>query len=257
MIIGIIQGRLTSPIEGHQTTPANWVREFDICKSLGLNHVEWNIDFNKNRDNPILSDQNIKDYKNMISSVCFDTLVSKDAFNKNYFEYQTYHNTEKIINAGIHSVTFPLLESSRVRSDRDVAKIVELIKNYKHRFPSININLELDCEIEIIDAILSELDFCFLTYDTGNLTYSNVSHELYIDKFFNRINNVHLKDRSSSTGESFNNFMGDTPFLEIFKNLSSRQYDKLFTLQMARNDNISELELIKNYIAKFRRMYEK
>ena len=256
MKIGIIQGRLTDPAEGHQTTPANWSREFNICKDLGLSHIEWNIDFKKDRNNPIFTDPNIKKYRNMISSICFDTLVTRDSFDEEYFRQKTYFHTEEIIKLGIDRVTFPLLEAAKIKSKKDAATIVEIIKNYNQAFPSIKINLELDCKIKIVASVLSELEFCSLTYDTGNLTYSNVDHMLYIDRFFNKIENVHLKDRSATTGESFSNFKGDTPFLDIFKDLSSRNYNKIFTLQMARKKGVSEKDLIKKYTEKFRRMYE-
>lgn len=256
MKIGIIQGRLTAPIEGHQTTPENWSREFDICNDLGLSHVEWNIDFKKDRNNPIFTDLNVKKYRDMISSVCFDTLVTRNTFDEEYFRQKTYPHTEEIIRLGINKVTFPLLEAAKIKSGKDIATVIKIIKNYNKKFPSIKVNLELDCEIKTVEVLLSELEFCSLTYDTGNLTYSNINHALYIDKFFNKIENVHLKDRSATTGESFSNFKGDTPFLDIFKDLSSRNYNKIFTLQMARKKGLSEKDLIKKYTEEFRRMYE-
>ena len=45
MKLGIIQGRLTVPKEGHQTTPENWQNEFKLINKLSLEHIEWN--FNK------------------------------------------------------------------------------------------------------------------------------------------------------------------------------------------------------------------
>ena len=37
MKLGIIQGRLTVPKEGHQTTPENWQDEFMLINKLSLN----------------------------------------------------------------------------------------------------------------------------------------------------------------------------------------------------------------------------
>ena len=37
MNIGIIQGRLSPPIEGFQECPINWKREFNLLSGLGLN----------------------------------------------------------------------------------------------------------------------------------------------------------------------------------------------------------------------------
>lgn len=257
MIFGIIQGRLTKPDEGHQTTPSAWEREFDLCDELGIDYIEWNIDSNKNSNNPIFFDEKILSYKHRISSVCFDTLVTRESFDESFFKNKIYDHTEKLRSLGIKKVTFPFLEAAQIKTLSDIKSIVRILKNYNSKFPDMQINLELDCKVEVVESILSEIDFCFLTYDTGNLTYNNIDHELYIDKFFGKINNVHLKDRSASTGESFYNFKGDTPFLRIFENLFLRNYNEIFTLQMARKNNISEIELNRNYIFEFRRMYEK
>lgn len=254
MILGIIQGRLSDPKSGHQTTPDNWEEEFVKIKEIELNHLEWNIDFNKNFDNPVLHDSRIKDYSHLISSVCFDTLVTEKVFDEKYFQKQTYHHTEMILKNQINRVTFPLLEDAEISNDTKLRKIIKILSDYHKNFPSIEINLELDCSVDNVENILSEVD-CQLTYDTGNLTHKKINHLLYIEKFFNRINNVHLKDRSFKTGESMSNFQGDTPFKIIFKELKKREYKKMFTLQMAREETGKELDLIKNYVRVFKEMY--
>ena len=57
MKIGIIQGRLSVPDLGHQTTPDNWIHEFKSLEPLGLEHIEWNIDNIRLFDNPVLTDK--------------------------------------------------------------------------------------------------------------------------------------------------------------------------------------------------------
>ena len=41
MNIGVIQGRLSPPIEGFQECPVDWKREFDLLGRLGFTHIEW------------------------------------------------------------------------------------------------------------------------------------------------------------------------------------------------------------------------
>jgi hypothetical protein len=41
MKIGIIQGRLSEPLNGFQECPENWKREFEILPDIGLSHIEW------------------------------------------------------------------------------------------------------------------------------------------------------------------------------------------------------------------------
>ena len=80
MKLGIIQGRLTVPKEGHQTTPKNWEHEFKLLNKLSLNHIEWNLNKEKLFNNPIFKNKVNPVYLNKISSVCFDNAVSEYIF---------------------------------------------------------------------------------------------------------------------------------------------------------------------------------
>ena len=53
MKIGIIQGRLSPPVEGFQECPANWKREFELLSILRLNHIEWIVTSDSLKTNPI------------------------------------------------------------------------------------------------------------------------------------------------------------------------------------------------------------
>ena len=57
MKLGIIQGRLSEPVEGFQDTPANWEREFDLLTQLELNHVEWIVTKDSFENNPIFTEE--------------------------------------------------------------------------------------------------------------------------------------------------------------------------------------------------------
>ena len=73
----------------------------------------------------------------------------------------------------------------------------------------------------------------FVTYDTGNITSYGIDHADYIDAFYKRINNVHLKDRTYDAKTVYPN-TGDTDFRLIFDKLTSVGYDGRYTLQTAR-----------------------
>ena len=53
MRIGIIQGRLSPPVEGFQECPVEWEREFDLLPKLDLNHIEWIVTYENYHRNPI------------------------------------------------------------------------------------------------------------------------------------------------------------------------------------------------------------
>ena len=253
MELGIVQGRILKSPLGHQTTHKDWQKEFDIAKQIGIRHIEWNIDFTKNEDNPIFHDD-LGYYVNNISSVCFDTAVTLKVFEEEYFLKNIIEPSQILFKKGIRNITIPLLEESEINTDKKLKKAIANINNLKKFIPEMDVNLEMDCSIGYTKKIIENTK-CFLTYDTGNLTYKKIDHILYIDNFISKITNVHLKDRSILTGESLSDFSGDTPFRMIIKTLLEKKYKNLYTLQMARNINVSDEELIKTYIKKFRRMY--
>ena len=54
MKIGIMQGRLLPPVNGHiQEFPDNWKEEFGILENIGLHGVEWLVTKNSWLNNPI------------------------------------------------------------------------------------------------------------------------------------------------------------------------------------------------------------
>ena len=75
MKIGIMQGRLLPPVNGHiQEFPDNWKEEFKILESLGLHGVEWLVTKKSWLSNPIYQTPEMVQ-KYPIISVCLDTLV--------------------------------------------------------------------------------------------------------------------------------------------------------------------------------------
>ena len=77
--LGIIQGRLSPPIEGFQECPVEWKKEFELLPELGLEHIEWIVTKNSLKNNPVLSEE-LSGYP--VSSICLDNLVDYDFHEK-------------------------------------------------------------------------------------------------------------------------------------------------------------------------------
>jgi len=257
MKLGIIQGRLSQPVHGHQTTPENWQKEFDILKKLGLNHIEWNIDNNKLFKNPILiSDIDLKIIEK-ISSICFDNLVTDRVYDEDFLNLNLTNIVELLYTKNILSITIPLVESATIKNSSDVSKIRAALDNIFEKYPELIVNIESDARISLVSEVLGSNKNIRFTYDTGNITASNFNHERYIDAIFDKINNIHLKDRVYNHGPSVQYGMGDTDFDAIFSQLSELKYNNLFTLQMIRGETGKEMEYITDLSKIFRRLHEK
>ena len=233
MNIGIMQGRLSEPVNGHmQEFPTNWQKEFKILKDCGLNHIEWLITKGSINTNPAFDDSvSLKQYP--ISSFCADTLVDTRIIDKDYLDQNLRPICESAIRNDIKIITIPLLEDSSVEDPEIRNKFKDLIIEYGKQYPTLMFSFECELSIEALQEIVELSDNFYVTYDTGNITSYGIDHAEYIAQFYHRINNVHLKDRTY-TAKTVEPPTGDTNFSLIFEKLSSLGYDGVYTMQTAR-----------------------
>jgi len=252
--LGIIQGRLSVPDAGHQTTPFDWRKEFTLIDKMNLCHIEWNVDNKRLDSNPIFH-EDISKITEKISSVCFDNLVTSDFYNYSFFKSAFVDFLSRLCEQGIYKLTIPLLEESKLDSLERVHKATDLISKALDVDDRIQITVESDGPLDYIKPVVNSSNRIFFTYDTGNLTASNRKHDVYIDALFDKIKNIHLKDRKINQGPSVVH-NGDVDFDQIFSILGRNGYEGIFTLQMARGKPGSEKEQVLEYTNRFRGLHE-
>jgi len=253
MKLGLIQGRLSKPIEGYQDTPVDWRSEFDRMKIIGLTHMEWVVTSRSFSNNPIFF-ENVTSYP--IYSICADNLVSSLIDNKNFLQHNLYPICEAALKNNIEYVTIPLLEASSLECDHKLDIFCKLFQTICKKYHKLKFSLETELAINKIPKLLNISDNIRLTYDTGNSTAYGIDHKLYISKFSNVINNVHLKDREFS-GASVTPATGDTDFDLIFSLLNDHKYSSIYTLQTAREEAGKEEQTISRHCNILRSIYAK
>ena len=242
MKIGIVQGRLSEPIEGFQECPANWTREFDLLNELGLNHIEWIVTKENYHSNPI-HDVDLSDRP--ISSVCADFMVDENFNQITYLDDYFKPMCDLVRKNKINYLTIPLLEKSSV-VDYDVRdEFASAIYPYLCDYPDIKFLIEAELGIRELKGLLMEN--VGITYDTGNITSFGIDQAIYIESFKHDICQVHIKDRTVNPMETVVPGKGDTDFKSIFKKLKSINYDGLYTLQTTREEDGNEIETIKKH----------
>ena len=246
MNLGIIQGRLSEPVNGHiQEFPNDWRKEFDSLEECGLTHIEWLITKGSAKNNPAF-DNNISLRGLPISSLCADTLVDKRIVDVDYvFEHLTPICDSAVRNQ-ISTITIPLLEDSSVEKPEIRNKFKDIIAQFAKTYPNLKFSFECELTIDGLRDILMVSDNFYVTYDTGNITSYGVDHIEYIDafhKFHKKINNVHLKDRTFDAKTVYPS-TGDTNFKSIFSKLISSGYSGPYTMQTARGETGHEINTI-------------
>jgi hypothetical protein len=241
MNLGIMQGRLSEPVNGHmQEFPPDWHREFQLLKLCGLTHIEWLITKGSINDNPAF-DETVLLSEYPISSLCADTLVDSRIVDENYLFDNLTPICESAIRNNIEVITIPLLEDSNMEAYDIRQQFKNLISEYAKKYPNLKFSFECELTIAGLQDILELSDNFYVTYDTGNITSYGIDHSDYVSTFHSRINNVHLKDRTYKA-QTVAPSNGDTNFSLIFEKLSLLGYNGPYTMQTARGKTGNEFE---------------
>jgi hypothetical protein len=255
MKIGIIQGRLSKPINGHiQEFPStDWKNEFNLLEEIDLNHIEWIITKSSYDNNPIFF-ENLFNFK--ISSICCDHIIDENIIDYDFLDKYLSPICVAAEKNSIETISIPILEKSSIKNDKIRNKFINSITKIHKKYKNLNFTFEpedLTCA-EIKELLYCSENFTF-TYDTGNITSNYNNHEEIIEHLFEKIQNVHIKDRTFEGKTVFPNH-GNTDFNLIFNRLKLKNYNKIFTLQLARFLNGFEKETIKFYKKLFEEIYK-
>ena len=252
MKLGIIQGRLSEPIEGFQDTPTNWKREFDLLPNIGLNHVEWIVTKDSFENNPVFTEE-LENYA--ISSICADNLVDTRISEFEFLSENLDPLCKVAVKNNIKNITIPILEDSNLSNTKKRDAFVVEMLDFSERYGNLNFSFEIEDKMDVIADIIYMSDNFYLTYDTGNMTTVGADHEVYLHMFVEKINNVHLKDRNTQN-QTVEPLTGDTNFTKIFAKLKEVGYNGIYTLQTARGNSGHEEETIKKHIKIFKELYD-
>tara|TARA_B100001250_G_scaffold74171_1_gene60596 strand:+ start:1233 stop:2000 length:768 start_codon:yes stop_codon:yes gene_type:complete len=255
MKIGIIQGRLSPPTEGFQDTPKDWRREFDLLPKLGLNHIEWVVTKESFEDNPLFT-EDISAYTDKVSAICADNLVNKKFHQSSFLD----NNLGKICYFArqykIKNVVIPLLEESSISNDSKRVLFEKELVRFAKKYPEINFLCEIEEDFLLAKDMANLASNIYLVYDTGNINGLGYDHKVYIKSVFNKIKNVHLKDRLKNTNQTLPPGKGNTDFKSIFNTLKDLNYDGLYTMQTAREVEGKEEITITKHKKHFEKEYE-
>jgi len=254
MKLGIIQGRLSKPVDGKiQEFPIEcWKKEFLILGDLKLNHIEWII--TKKSFNEKITDLKIEDYSSRISAICCDHIIDEKIVDIDFLEENLSPVCDWAIKNKVSSINIPLLEESRI-TDENKEKLFNNLVLFSKKYKNINFNFEIESDILTCLDLVRRSENFFLVYDTGNITSCGFDYEEWVTKGFEYIRHVHLKDRTISPIKTVEPLTGDTNFKEIFDLLKKKNYNYYYTIQTCRGQSGYEIETINKHKEIFRKLY--
>jgi len=255
---GVMQGRLLPKYQGrYQAHPLGyWQKEFLVASELGLDCIEFILDFNDADQNPLLKDGGCLEIANMVDK----TDVSVKTICADYFMEAPLHSSDKLVSdasykvletliesasiIGVTDIVIPCVDQSSLNGEAEVERFVERIKVIVPSLRKKNINLSLETDLapnkfsELLNAIDS--DKITVNYDIGNSAALGFNPVEELEAYGNRITDIHIKDRMLGGGPVTLG-EGDADFESFFQKLKEFDYDGPFIMQAYRDDEGVEI----------------
>jgi sugar phosphate isomerase/epimerase len=259
MRIGFMQGRL---LESENTNfiqyfPSNnWKQELLLAKKNKLNTMEWTVNLENIKKNPIYRTdllfeaiKIIKKYKILVNSVTCDFFMQKPFF-KSKKKKLSISILKKIIKngnkLGIKYFILPLVDNSSIKNKLEEKKLHQkLVPIAKYLQKRSMILFESDYEPRKVLDFINKFDHRFgINYDTGNSAHFN--YKISDEKiYFHRVRNIHIKDRFLK-GNTVALGKGHWKYKPFFKLIKKIKYKGNLILQTARSKQNLHLEEILN-----------
>ncbi len=266
---GIMQGRLSPVIKNRiQIFPVkNWKIEFQRAKKLGMNFIEWTLDYDTFDKNPLLKKSGIQKIKELskknsiaIRSLTGDCFMQKP-FWKIFKNKKLLNDLIKILNScekvGIKYIVVPLVDNGKIRDKKTEKNLInickKLVKELKKK--KIQILFESDFEPKKLKKFILNFDkrYYGINYDLGNSASLGYNIDDEFKNYSKYIKNIHIKDRVYN-GNTVRLGNGDADFKKLFKNLKKYKYRNMLIFQTARSkvkNDVGEMKKNLKFIKKF------
>jgi L-ribulose-5-phosphate 3-epimerase len=252
-LIGVMQGRLLPKYKGrYQAHPVGyWKDEFDIANKVGLNCIEFILDYEDASKNPLLKKGGIEEIKRIsdesnvfVKTVCADYFMQAPLHSlDDVISHQSQEVMIELINnvaeLGVTDIVLPCVDKSSLTLEPSfnhfLKKLAPIIDVAEKR--NINISLETDLPpqhfLELLDFFQS--DFVKVNYDIGNSAALGFNPVEELEAYGNRISDIHIKDRVLNGGPvELGHGNGD--LYSFFNKLKDYNYQGPFIMQAFRDD---------------------
>lgn len=216
--IGVMQGRLLPKYHGlYQAHPIGiWDDEFAIANKLGLDLIEFILDFVRARENPLLTADGQQKIQSVaathgvrVETVCADYFMESPLHSDNAFERdQSVETLMYLLDSseilGIRNIILPCVDNSSIGSIHQKNRLIGVLKSVMTEFEKKNVFLSLETDLppnkfmSLIESINSEK--VGINYDTGNSASLGFDPVEEISTYGSLITDVHIKDRTLGGG---------------------------------------------------------
>ena len=271
MKIGIMQGRLAPRWKGrYQAFPVGyWQSEFHIARELGLDNIEFILDYGTEHLNPLMTDYGIDEIKATI----VESGVGVKAICADYFMEAPFHShhqkrSEAVLETllknagslGVTDIVIPCVDHSSLKTNEHMDMVTESITKALPLAERllINLNFETDLAPKPFQAFLKRFQSqrIKVNYDIGNSAALDYNPTEEFEAYGALISDLHIKDRVKGGG-SVKLGTGNAKYDVVFGLLKQIGFKGNVTMQASRGaDFLSEYQHITDQL-KFTRDYFK
>lgn len=269
MKIGIMQGRLSEPIDGElQRYPfETWADEFVIARKLGLEYIEWIYGGSYYTHNSLSTPWGLDAISRSVSTtgirvwaVCADyfvdnPLIRRDDIIERDYGIRLLHYLIAVCSLlKIPILTVPFVDNSKLQIDSDLDEAADVLVGCNVLAENAGVTLCLETNLPPLEYVeflgrFSRLDHPpMVTYDSGNSANLGYQIREEFDAYWHLIRHVHVKDRKHG-GPSVPLGTGDADLTTLFNCLRAWNYKGGVTLQTARGDAGCEMTLAESNLA--------
>ena len=250
--LGIMQGRLLPKYKGRfQAHPVSyWSEEFPLAQERNLDLIEFILDYNDFKLNPLLSSNGLTEIKEVsdktgvkVKTICADYFMIKTFHKNSQFEI---HESINVLNnliknskeIGVEQIIIPCVDSSSLKIqdfDLFITNIKDCLVNAEKL--KISICLETDLNPEEFSDLLARIPYesVKVNYDIGNSASLGYDIEEEFKAYGDKVINIHVKDRLFNGG-SVELGSGDVNFDQVLNILKKIKYREVMIMQSYRDD---------------------
>lgn len=251
--IGVMQGRLLPKYQKrYQAHPVGyWQKEFETARRIGLDCIEFILDFNEAESNPLLSQKGIEEILQVIQT----TKVRVLTVCADYFMEAPIHSEDESISEsslktlgrllengkqlGLTDIVIPCVDQSSIKSSANRKRFIDGLSRIleKAEICEVNLSLETDLPPEPFAELIHVFDSKRVTinYDIGNSASWGYDPVEELKYYGSKISDIHIKDRILHGG-SVELGTGNAQFDSFFRALLHIQFKGPFIMQAYRDD---------------------
>ena len=249
--IGFMQGRLSALVDGKiQAFPwTEWREEFPRAKALGLTRMEWTIDQDRLRENPLTTEAG----QGEIAALARDNSLRIPSLTGDCFMQAPFWKVDGtardalvadldlLIAAcsriGIEFVVIPLVDNGKIEREGESDALKRVLIARREQLASQNVKIVFESDLpprelaRFMEAFPAET--FGINYDSGNSASLGYDSTEEIEAYAPRILNVHIKDRLRG-GTTVPLGTGNADLAKTIRLIERSGYKGQYILQTAR-----------------------